>query len=290
MMKLYAISDLHLHYEENREALSGIPDSRDHWIILAGDVGEQAHDLKFALDILTSRFGKVFWVPGNHELWTMSEDGARGQAKYEELLRLCATYNEGLSRDELKVVTPEDPFTIWPGEGPPCVIAPLFNLYDYSFRPDHIASYKEAFQWALDTSIMCNDEELLHADPHQDKVAWCEERLAISRRRLEEVNKDPATRNHQLVIINHYPLRYEHVRLFRIPRFSLWCGTKKTENWHKDYNARVVVYGHLHIRATDWIEGVRFEEVSLGYPQHWRQGMPIRHYMREILPGPEEPV
>ncbi len=28
--------------------------------------------------------------------------------------------------------------------------------------------------------------------------------------------------------------------------------------------ARVVVSGHLHTRRTDWIDGVRFEEVSLG--------------------------
>ena len=32
----------------------------------------------------------------------------------------------------------------------------------------------------------------------------------------------------------------------------------------------VVVYGHLHIRNTQFREGVRFEEVSLGYPQQWQ--------------------
>ena len=34
--------------------------------------------------------------------------------------------------------------------------------------------------------------------------------------------------------------------------------------------ARAVVYGHLHIPRTTWYDGVRFEEVSLGYPREWR--------------------
>ena len=39
------------------------------------------------------------------------------------------------------VVTPEDPYPVWPAaDGPKLVIAPMFLLYDYSFRPDDIAA------------------------------------------------------------------------------------------------------------------------------------------------------
>jgi hypothetical protein len=31
----------------------------------------------------------------------------------------------------------------------------------------------------------------------------------------------------------------------------------------------VAVYGHLHIPRTARYDGVRFEEVSLGYPREW---------------------
>ena len=89
-------------------------------------------------------------------------------------------------------------------------------------------------------------------------------RCAVAEKRLEE-----AAAEYPLVIINHFPLRQELVRLWRIPRFSLWCGTKRTKDWHVRFRAKVVVYGHLHIRSTDIIDGVRFEEVSLGYPRHW---------------------
>jgi hypothetical protein len=48
----------------------------------------------------------------------------------------------------------------------------------------------------------------------------------------------------------------------------------------------VVVSGHLHVRSTRWIEGVRFEEVSLGYPRHWQPDLGAAAYLRQILPGP----
>ena len=88
------------------------------------------------------------------------------------------------------------------------------------------------------------------------------------------------------MIINHFPLRQDLAVLPRIPRFSIWCGTRRSEDWHRRYRALAVVYGHLHIRSTHWRDGVRFEESSLGYPQNWDDSRGIEPYLREILPGP----
>ena len=89
---------------------------------------------------------------------------------------------------------------------------------------------------------------------------------------------------HPLVLINHFPLRQDLVRLSTIPRFSLWCGTRYTENWHTRFRAAVVISGHLHRPATDWRDGVRFEEVSLGYPREW--GVHWRHPGQVAAPRP----
>ena len=69
----------------------------------------------------------------------------------------------------------------------------------------------------------------------------------------------------------------------RIPRFSIWCGTTKTEDWHRRFNVEAVVYGHLHLRASRELDGVRFDEVSLGYPKQWDQNRPIESYLRRII-------
>ena len=113
------------------------------------------------------------------------------------------------------------------------------------------------------------------------RAAWCQARVELTEPRLAD-----AASRWPLVIVNHFPLKQQLVRLARIPRFSPWCGTRQTEAWHTRFRAKVVVSGHLHIRTTDWIDGVRFEEVSLGYPKQWLRERGIVGYLREILPGP----
>jgi len=267
-MKLYAISDLHVGFEANRELWATLPERPDDWLILAGDLGETEEHLQFALGIATARFARVLWVPGNHELWTVPRDpsGLRGEARYDRCVEIC--------RDR-GVLTPEDPYAMWPGER--CVLVPMFLLYDYSFRPDNIAE-ADALDWARASGVECTDEHVLHPDPYPSRSDWCRARVAATRARLDALPADCAT-----ILINHFPLRRELARLPAIPRFSLWCGTRLTESWHRDYRARVVVSGHLHIRSTRWIDDVRFEEVSLGYPQQRSADRGIGHYLREIL-------
>jgi hypothetical protein len=48
--------------------------------------------------------------------------------------------------------------------------------------------------------------------------------------------------------------------------------------------AGAVVYGHLHIPRTTWHDGVRFEEVSLGYPGEWQRRPSLPYAPRQVLP------
>ncbi len=275
-MKLYALADLHLRYEVTRQALQALRPHPDDWLILAGDVGETEEHLRFALAILTRRFARLLWVPGNHDLWTIPSraDDLRGEATYRRQVQICRDFG---------VLTPEDPYVTWPGEGPKCILAPTFVLYDYTFRPDEIDSVAGAIAWAAEDNLLCSDEVLLHPDPYPSRQAWCEQRVKMTEPRLAE-----AAARAPLVIVNHFPLRRDLAILPRIPRFSIWCGTRLTEDWHVRYRAEAVIYGHLHIRGSYLRDGVRFEEVSLGYPVNWDQSLGIEPYLRQILPRQEE--
>ncbi len=50
-----------------------------------------------------------------------------------------------------------------------------------------------------------------------------------------------------------------------------WCGTELTAAWHLERQVVAAVYGHLHIPRTAYHDGVRFEEVSVGYPREWQR-------------------
>jgi hypothetical protein len=62
-----------------------------------------------------------------------------------------------------------------------------------------------------------------------------------------------------------------------------WCGTVHNADWRRRY--RAAGYGHLHIPRTTHYDGLRFEEVSLGYPREWRrrggEPQPIRRVFKD---------
>ncbi|MFF2811258.1 metallophosphoesterase family protein [Streptomyces sp. NPDC058000] len=271
--RLVAVSDLHVRYDENRDIVERLrPESDDDWLLVAGDVGEYVEDIRWALGRLSERFAKVVWVPGNHELWTPAKDPVqlRGVARYEHLVEICR---------ELGVVTPEDPYPVWEGAGGPVALAPLFVLYDYSFRMPGMGTKEQALALAEKAGVVCTDEYFLHPDPYPTREAWCRARVAETEARLAALPADLPT-----VLINHWPLVREPTRPLWYPEFALWCGTEATADWPRRFRATTVVYGHLHIPRLLLWDGVPHQEVSLGYPREWRRrsGSPGRPV--QILP------
>ena len=266
---LWAISDLHVAYDVNRAGVDDLEAMPDDWLILAGDTGESPAHLDFVLRTLRPRFARVIWTVGNHDLWTPESlaDERRGVAHYQRLVDMCRTYD---------VLTPEDPFIVWPGDGPRTAIVPVFGLYDYSFRPDQVAE-ADAVAWAEAAGVRAADERLLSPFPYASRSAWCAARIADAEARLHAIPPDT-----RVILVNHWPLRRDHAVLPRIPRFSIWCGTRATEHWHRRFPIDTVVFGHLHLRETRDLDGVRFEEVSLGYPKQWNPARGVRHYLRKI--------
>jgi hypothetical protein len=133
-------------------------------------------------------------------------------------------------------------------------------------------------EWAAADGIMMADEMLLVPDPYSDRGAWCAARVAGTAARLAALPPEYAT-----VLVNHYPLEREHALLPRIPRFTPWCGTRRTAGWHNRFRAVAVVYGHLHLPRQFEQDGVQFHEVSLGYPGQWDRNATADAYLRLIL-------
>lgn len=249
------------------------PDTSRDWLLVVGDVAEKTADIEWALRTLSARFAVVVWVPGNHELWTLSTDPVqlRGVARYQFLVSMCR---------RIGVITPEDPFPLWEGAGGPITIVPLFTLYDYSFRPDGTANKAESLALAYETGIVCSDEAVLHPDPYPSVDAWCHARVEATERRLAALPPGTPT-----LLVSHFPLTRAPTRVLKYPEFALWCGTERTADWHLRFGAQAVVYGHLHIPGTTWEDGVRFEEVSLGYPEELSLNPERPRVLRQILPA-----
>ena len=279
--RLLAVSDLHIGYPENRayaDALS--PADPGDWLIVAGDVGEVFADVGFVLASLASRFATVIWTPGNHELWTLPSDpvALRGAARYEALVKVCRRFG---------VLTPEDEFPVWAGPDGPVTVAPLFTLYDYSFQAGRVAAdtadgaadgRPAALAAAQRAGIKPVDEGRLHTDPYPSAAAWCQDLAESAERRLAAVDGP-------VVLVSHWPLVRDPVAALRHQEFAPWCGTTRTNDWHTKHEVVAAVYGHLHIPRTARYDGVRFEEVSVGYPREWQRRGTAPPDPRVVLEG-----
>lgn len=274
MRSLFAVSDLHVSYAENRRLVDTLrPESDGDWLIVAGDVGEIFADIESTLTGLRERWAKVIWAPGNHELWSPRNDPLqlRGEHRYRRLVEMCRS---------IDVLTPEDEFAVWPGPGGPVTVAPLFLLYDYSFRAPRTTTKDASLKVAYDSGVVCTDEMMLHPDPYPDRESWCRARVAETESRLDALT--PSTRT---VLATHWPLVRQPTNILYYPEFAQWCGTTLTDDWHVKYRATAAVYGHLHIPRTMHYDGVRFEEVSLGYPREWSKRSKPPMLPKRILPG-----
>lgn len=256
---LWAVADLHAAVKANGERINEIrPGEPGDWLIVAGDVAERTELVLDVLALLRARFSCVIWVPGNHELFSRSQERHRGRDKYTELVEGCR---------KLGVLTPEDPYPVFDG----VTVVPLFTLYDYSFRPQGM-SVERALAAAKQRQVVMSDEFAIA--PFVDVRAWCWDRLAYSIKRLSRISGPT-------VLINHWPLVQEPTQHLYWPELALWCGTRHTRNWAQRYHARAVVYGHLHMPNATEIDGVPHLEVSLGYPREWE-----RHGKRQQWPYP----
>jgi predicted phosphodiesterase len=118
-MRIFAISDLHVDYPENKTWVSHLStaDYLADILICAGDISHKTGPLAATLARLRKSFCEVLFVPGNHELWVAANGTHNSIDKFAQVLALagdCGVRTGSLCLPEVS-------------------IAPLFAWYDYSF-------------------------------------------------------------------------------------------------------------------------------------------------------------
>ncbi len=122
-MKVWAISDLHIDFTRNLDWVTGLSldEYQEDFLILAGDIVHDVDRMQKTLGLLRDRFSKVFFVPGNHDLWLWkTEDVGDSMEQFHRLLALAKA-------EEIETK---------PYRTDSLTIVPLFSWYDFTFgRP-----------------------------------------------------------------------------------------------------------------------------------------------------------
>ena len=257
-MSLLAISDLHVSAPGNLQAVADIRYRPQDTLIVAGDVCEDIELFELCMGLLARRFRKVIWTPGNHELWHWRGNGPRRAIdRYDAFVGICQRYNIGTPEEES--------ITVELAESAVQVV-PIFTLYDGGFaNPLQSHETKLADDALIDPSPFGSIAELCHA-----LIATAEQRLCRLSGTLPRV------------FVSHFPLTATCAREPGHDWLAAVSGSPRTEPWIEQFAPSAVVFGHQHRPRSRVRSGVRFEEVSLGYPRDWDSRIGIEPYLRDL--------
>ena len=242
-MRIFSISDLHVDFADNWqwvEALSLVEYSRDV-LLVAGDIAHEIGRVAATLDALRRRFARVFFVPCNHELWVVGQQGDSIE-KFDRLLEVCG---------ECGVETR-------PSAVGDIRVVPLFSWYS--------ADFDCAGTW---------DKKALAAWGDFRFCRWPDEILALDCY-FSERNEVPASTQAQTISFSHFLPRPEllpSIQNLRFKGLPMVAGSARLEEQLRATGADIHIFGHSHIHCDKTLDGVRYIQQPLAYPKE-RRGRP----------------
>lgn len=242
MTRVFALSDIHVDYDINKQWLANLStaDYQDDLLILAGDISDSLQLLEWCLKTLAKRFRKVLFVPGNHDVWVI-RDGHDKQSldKFELVCRVvedCDASMQTLHYGSLSIV-------------------PLLSWYDYSFglpTQELLAMWMDfrACRWPESFSVSDITEYFLNLN--EPALGACNDTLISFSHFLPRIDLMP-----------HY---IPQNKRFLYPVL----GTRMLEKQIRALNPMIHVYGHSHVNRNVTVDGISYINNAFGYPQETR--------------------
>jgi Icc-related predicted phosphoesterase len=242
-MRVFALSDIHIDYASNARWIENLSaaDYTSDLLILAGDVTDILKSLEWCLALLAARFRKVLFVPGNHDLWVMRDEGE----KKTSLQKL----------DQVAAIADSAGVSMSPLHCNGLSIYPLLGWYDYSFgEPSGLlrAAWMDyrACRWP---------------------DGFDEPRIAQHFARLNEahITQSETTRtgheDQTVITFSHFLPRQDIIAPGR-PLLAPVLGSAGLDHQLRRLKPSLHVFGHHHFNRSLTIDGVRYVNNAFGYP------------------------
>ena len=245
-MRIFATSDLHTDFEVNRQIVAAIPRGEygQDALIVAGDIAHRMEILEDTLAVLLERFGEVFFVPGNHDLWVEDEERNSIQ-KFYQILELCDRLGVGIR----------------PAVAGDYRVVPLFSWYESSFDEAAESGANALLTWA----------DFRRCRWPEGSDAACHFLTGLNESHLEDPSGSGA-----VVTFSHFVPRRDllpPVHGLKYKGLLRVAGSTTIERQLRRTGSHIHIFGHSHIHCDREIDSVRYVQQGLGYPrERERQG------------------
>lgn len=289
--RIFLVSDIHVDYKENRIWANALSDQEylDDVLIVGGDVSCDTDLVAGTLQRLRQKFGKVFFVPGNHELWIRRKESSDSMDKFFEILKLCSSL--GVATQPQKVGDAHSGNAVW--------VVPLFSWYR---KPEEgnksLFRSKQGENPSLD---MWADEHFIRWTGKKG-APFADIFLQMNEKNLQRSYDAPViTFSHFLPRIELIGYSREEVEKIRTTgpdtkldthpefNFSRVAGCAGIEEQIRRVGSMIHAYGHQHRNRQRKIDGVRYVSHCLGYPSERESGLlcNLQEGPLQIWPNPE---
>jgi predicted phosphodiesterase len=279
-MRIFALSDIHADYAENRAWVHRLSaaDYLGDALILAGDISHDLQILADVLGVLRSKFKHLVFVPGNHDLWLRGGKHKNSLERFRVILDMC----RGLGVETA-------PLLVDASKGSGVWLVPLQSWYEKPGESPHSLYVPKA-----------GEDPLLRMWVDDRAVRWPDlNGCATTADFFLSLNTGPPgfPGGAQVITCSHFLPRTElmfpdaveltaraaHLRDSQ-PRFnfSRVAGTLKLDTRIRQLSSCVHVYGHQHRNRCRMIDGVTYVSHCLGYPRERAEG--------RIAGNPETPL
>lgn len=241
-MRVFAVSDLHADYDENRDWVFALSDQdyQQDVLVLAGDVTDRLEILSQVLRALRGKFREVLFVPGNHELWVQSDTVDCSLEKFDLIRQMCD--GEGIQQ------------SVW--DSGDVTFVPLYSWYDFSFGAP--------------------DRHLRRAWRDFRACAWpahLADSAAVNRHFLDMNHGSLEAKNQTLISFSHFLPRID-VMSPRIPeerrRVYPVLGSTGLGEQVTRLQPDIHVYGHSHVNQSIELDNIRYINNAFAYPREER--------------------
>jgi len=240
-------------------------------LIVAGDLSDDLHTVELTLLELQSRFKEVFYVPGNHELWSETKaarnstpPASHSLAKLDAVLELCRAL--GVHTQPRRV-----------GGDPGCravYVIPLLSWHEEAFdsepdlplldvpRAKHVMKDYVACKWPPGVGV----DDVARVLDGRNEAEWV--RAGV------DVRADVAAARRageRVVTFSHFLPRLElcpEKRFLFFPNLVKAVGSTHLGTRVSALRPDIHVFGHTHFSwDAQLADGVRYVSAQLGYPQ-----------------------
>ncbi|GAV11586.1 metallophosphoesterase [Paenibacillus sp. NAIST15-1] len=236
-MRIFAISDIHIDFPENYNWLKQISceDYKNDILILAGDISNQIIHIEETFTSLTAKFLKVFYVPGNHDLWVVKNEYSNSMEKLRAI----------------EIIAQHTGVIMEPYSMENVLIVPLLGWYDYSFgspNQEILSNWVDfiACKWPFGNDVV-------------QITKYFTDRNHIS---MQKGDRFIISFSHFLPRIDLMPYNIPTSKQFLYPVL----GSVLLDKQIRELGSDLHIYGHSHINRKIWKDGILYINNAYGYP------------------------